>query len=460
MKIIVLAGGEGTRLFPLSRKNYPKQFLNISSNLSLLANTIERYRKIANLNDIVIVTNEKYSFHVREELKKINAESVHVIEEPCPKNTSPAVAIGVKYIMDCMITREDEEIFVAPVDHVIRPVDKFLDIMRVCFDYANEKKLVTIGITPTKPETGYGYIKVSGNYLNGYHVQRFIEKPRLEAAETFLREGSYFWNSGMYAFTLDTYLDELKMYSPDLYSFIKSNRYSEAIEKFSTLKSISFDYDIAEKSFNLITVPMNIYWNDVGTWDSLYEHLEKDNEGNITLGDCISIDCKNSMLLSNERLVAAVGLEDIIVVETDDVIMVAKKGESQRVKEVFDSLTERELTSDHSTVARPWGSYSVISQGDGYKVKKIRVSPGHMLTMQSHKNRSEHWVVINGEATVIIGDKQKEKNIKKNESIFVPINTKHKLMNKTKEMLEIIEVQNGEYLEEDDVERYDQVTKM
>lgn len=412
--------------------------------------------RVVNPDDILIVTNKKYIFHVQEELKKINAQNAHIIAEPCPKNTAPAITLAVRYCIDHLASKEDEEIFIAPSDHIISPEDKFAEKVRECFEYSHDKKLITIGITPTKPETGYGYIKTSDTYKQGFVVDRFVEKPDLETAKRYLEESGYFWNSGMYAFTLNTFIEELKLYHSELYQYVTEKNYDQFVDEFDKLESISIDYAIAEKSSRIVTLPLDIYWNDVGSWDSLYDYLEKDRNGNVEIGDCKVIDCKNSMLMSTERLVAAVGLEDVIVIETDDVIMAAKKGDSQRVKEIFDSIKNRNEAHEHTTVYRPWGTYTILSKGEGYKVKKIQVMPGRNLSLQTHKHRSEHWIVINGKATIIIGGDD-ERVIRKNESIYVPKETKHRLMNKEDEVLEIIEVQNGEYLGEDDITRYDDV---
>ncbi|MDP4181558.1 MAG: mannose-1-phosphate guanylyltransferase/mannose-6-phosphate isomerase [Bacillota bacterium] len=456
MKIIILAGGGGTRLYPLSRSNYPKQFLNIDSDMSLLGNTINRYMRIVQPKDILIVSNKKYIYHVQEELNKCGAKDAQIISEPCARNTAPAIALAVRYCIDKLSVDEKEQFFVAPADHIITPEDSFARKVLQCFEYTLDNKIVTLGVKPDKPETGYGYIKAAQKYKEGFIVDKFVEKPDLDTAKQYLKDGNYYWNGGMYSFNLITFFDELKLHHPQLYDYLSTKKYERFVDDFDKLKSISIDYAIAEKSSNIVTVPLDVYWNDVGSWDSLYDYMDKDSQGNVQLGDCKTIDCRNSLLMSNNRLVAAVGLENTIVIETDDVIMVAKKGESQRVKEVYESLKNRTEAHEHTTNHRPWGYYTILSESDKYKVKQITVNPGQSLSLQLHNHRSEHWVVTSGQATVIIGCDD-ERTIHKNESIYVPKGTRHRLMNKSVEVLEIIEVQNGDYVGEDDIVRFDDV---
>lgn len=264
-------------------------------------------------------------------------------------------------------------------------------------------KVVTLGVMPTKPETGYGYIKANKCWTYGYEVERFVEKPDQKTAEKYLQEGCYYWNSGMFCFTIKTFFEELKLYENAMYNMIYDNSYEQVLKIFEDIKSISIDYAIAERSNRVITIPVDFYWNDVGSWDSIYEYMPKDENDNVISGDCTAIDCTNSLLMSKERLVTGIGLSDIMVIETDDAIMVAKRGESQKVKQLVEKLDGRTEAVEHLTSMRPWGCYKILSQGKGYKVKKITVNPGKKLSLQLHHFRSEHWIVINGEATVIIG---------------------------------------------------------
>lgn len=386
--------------------------------------------------------------------QKINAKGAHIVTEPCARNTAPAIALAQKYLIDELKCGSDEVVFVGTADHIIRPKDEFINMVKKCNMAAQKGKIVTLGIKPNKPETGYGYIKSGASWEVGYVADRFVEKPDIDTAKAYLDEGNYYWNSGMFCFTIRTFLEELEAYEPDMYRDIFLNNYIDVMKVFFTVKSISIDYAIAERSKRVVIIPLDVYWNDVGSWDSIYDYMQKDNDGNVISGDSIAIDCRDSMLMSNERLVAGIGLKNILIVETDDVIMVANRGETQKVKQLCEKLKDRNAVREHNVVKRPWGNYKVLSEAQGYKVKKITVLPGKKLSLQLHNQRSEHWIVINGVASVVIGGDE-ERRIRKNESIYIPKETKHRLMNLESELLEIIEVQNGEYLGEDDIVRFD-----
>jgi mannose-1-phosphate guanylyltransferase/mannose-6-phosphate isomerase len=459
MKIIILAGGSGTRLFPLSRINYPKQFLNIDSDRSLLSQTIERFLKVVKSDDIVIVTNDKYYFYVEDELDKMGLEDVSIIKEPHPRNTAPAITLAVKFLIEKLFCGKDEVFFVAPADHIIKGMDKFIEALRKAVKSASYDYISTLGIVPKSPETGYGYIKIGEkNEKVGYNVLEFTEKPDEERAKLFLEEGNYYWNSGMYAFSIGLFLKELENLEPDLYNMFVKNTFDEFISNFKDAKNISIDYAITEKSKRVVSIPIDMYWNDVGSWDAIFDMLEKDENGNVSLGDCAHIRCKDTFMMSNNRMVAAVGIENLVVVETDDIIMVAKKGDTQKVKEIVDKIKKRKEMNDHTTIYRPWGTYKIISDGEKYKVKKVTVKPGKSLMKHYHEYRSEHWIVTNGVATVII-ENDDAREIRKNEGIYVPKGTRHKLINNGNTTLEIIEVQNGEYLNEEDNVSVEKISK-
>jgi len=453
MKIIILAGGGGSRLFPLSRTSYPKQFLKINSNKSLLGQTIDRFLTLVKPYDMVIVTNQDYVNLVKEELIASNAEAAHILLEPLARNTAPAIAFAVRYCIDRLGCESEEVMIVTPADHLISPLAKFTENIRQAVGMAQSNKLVTLGIEPDSPETGYGYIKAGQPFGNGFSVDSFREKPDRATAESYLAAGGYYWNSGMFAFTIACFLEELRANREDLYA-LADQGLEEMRVNFDQLPNISFDYAVAEKSEQVVMLPLMAKWSDIGSWDAVYEVMEKDTDGNALQGDCLQIACSNTLMLGQSRLIAGIGLEDILVVETSDVIVVAKKGESQKVKDLVSALKEnsRLEADDHMTVYRPWGFFTVLSSGQGFKIKKIVVNPGQILSLQMHYHRSEHWIVISGTAKVTIG--ASKHNVYENESVFVPQTARHRLENAGIVPLVIIEVQNGSYLEEDDIVRF------
>ncbi len=456
MKIVILAGGGGTRLFPLSRTCYPKQFLSIGFEQSLLTQTLKRFMMSVNPMDIIVVTNTEYYHHVKTELGACGASEAHILLEPVARNTAPAIALALNYCMDKLQATEDEVVFVSTSDHIIRPNNVFSQVVQKAAEVAADNKIVTFGIKPDKPETGYGYIQAGIEENGVYNVISFKEKPDKETAEKYVNEGVYYWNSGMFTFTIGCIKRELQKYQPDIYNLITIS-FEETLANFSDMPNISIDYAVAEKSNEVVILPFPIYWNDIGSWDAIYDVLDKDIQGNAIIGDCITQECKNTLMLGKSRLIAGIGLEDLLVVETDDVILVAKKGESQKVKDLVNELKRRgrREIDEHTTMYRPWGNYTVLGEGLGYKMKKIVVNPGQRLSLQMHYHRSEHWIVIGGTAKVTLGDD--EHMVHENESIFVPQTTKHRLENPGRIPLEIIEVQNGKYLEEDDIVRFEDI---
>ena len=453
MKIIILAGGGGSRLFPLSRTLFPKQFLKLNGEESLLAQTIDRFLPIVKPSDMVVVTNQEYIHHVRTELIAAKAQEAHVLLEPVARNTAPAVAFAARYCLEQLGCEPDEILYVTPSDHIIRPIETFTANVRQAIGLAKLGKIVTLGIQPNHPETGYGYIQAGKPYSGGFAVQSFREKPDQRTAETYIAAGNYYWNSGMFAFTIRCFMEELQAYQPAVYELAESGL-DGMTANFAEMPNISIDYAIAEKSKELVMLPITAAWNDIGSWDAIYDVLDKDSNGNAVKGDCIPIECSNTLILGHSRLIAGIGLEDILVVETDDVIVVAKKGESQKVKDLVCELKlkGRIEVDQHTTVYRPWGFYTVLGSGNGYRMKKVVVNPGESLSLQMHYHRSEHWIVIGGTAKVTIGDTKQM--VHENESIFVPQTTKHRLENPGKLPLQIIEVQNGSYLGDDDIIRF------
>lgn len=463
MKALILAGGSGTRLWPLSRKNYPKQFLKLNGNQSLMHQTVERVLNVVSPDDVVVLTNDAYKFYVREAVNSLpgcrpNAGGPRVLLEPVGRNTAPAIALGAKYCIEELGCKGDDVVLVSPSDHMISPASRFADCVRLGENIAKEGHIVTFGIKPTRPETGYGYIKTGQRYpaADGYacfKAAQFTEKPDSVTATGYLATGNYFWNSGMFMFSIGGIIAEFEKHAPEIRRMIDLNL-EDMLGAFQEMPDISIDYALMEKSDSVVMMHLDLSWNDIGSWDSLYDVLDKNDTGNVCFGDVLDLDTRNSFILGNKRLITTIGLEDCLVIETDDAVLIAKKGETQKVRRIVDTLREkgRKEALEHVTTYRPWGNYTILEEGPRYKIKRIVVNPAEKLSLQMHHHRSEHWVVIRGTAKVTIGDQ--EIMVHENESAYVPKSTTHRLENPGKVPAELIEVQNGEYLEEDDIVRF------
>lgn len=471
---VILAGGSGSRLWPLSRQHLPKQFLSLDGDASLLQATINRLSPLIDAKNILIVTQESHA----------KGESYHAllryrtVFEPVGRNTAPAIALAAA----CLLADgADPVMVVLPADHVIKDEAQFRADLNIAIEAAESGKLVTFGIQPTRPDTGFGYIKVKGMRVERqglsektaskstppcvYEVEQFTEKPDHATAEHFLEQGDYYWNSGMFVWRASVILAEIQQHLPAVYQVIQNiiaesqatGTFQQAVEKhFAAMPSISIDYGVLEKSSRVSLVTCNIGWNDVGSWQAVHDIGVNDEDGNVLQGNVIALSCKNSLIRAEKRLVAAIGVEDICVIETADAVLIAKSDQTQRVREVVDALQQRGATEHvcHARVNRPWGSYTVLEENqDSFKIKRIEVAPGARLSLQSHKQRSEHWVVVSGTATVTNGDEVI--TVQKNQSTYIPIGAKHRLENLGDEPLHIVEIQVGDYLGEDDIQRYE-----
>lgn len=457
MKALILAGGSGTRLWPLSRNSYPKQFIKIDGKESFLQKSVKRNLRLVTPENLFIITGSHYYHDVLRQIQEIEpALEQNIILEPLRRNTAPAIALAARYILE---KSGDDLLFVSPSDHLISPLDQFVEIIQASSLEANNGSLVTFGVRPSRPETGFGYLRVDRSPCEGksVKVKAFIEKPTKEKAREYLEEGNHFWNSGMFTFKLSRFFEELKIYDPTISTLIETG-FEEAYHHFEKMPDISIDYALMEKSKHVQMFPLDLNWSDVGSWENVYEMLPKDAQGNASLGETIAVETKNSLLVSSpKRLVVTLGLEDALVVATEDVVLIGKKSDAQRVKELVGKLkAQGRKEIDENTISnRPWGSFTVLEEGTRYKIKKILVLPLQKLSLQMHYHRSEHWVVVKGTATVTIGEHSSL--VHEGESIFVPKSAIHRVENRGKVPLEIIEVQVGEYLGEDDIVRLDDV---
>ena len=458
---LILSGGSGSRLWPLSREEYPKQLLPLLNPTSMLQDTILRLEGLDGLEDPIVVCNEAHRFLVAEQMREAGCTTGKIILEPVGRNTAPAIAVAA------LSVEPDAILIVLPADHSVTDKSLFQAYVKSAVDLAIASNLVTFGIVPNKPETGYGYIRAGAQVAGLAHaVEQFVEKPDVATAKAYLAEGCFSWNSGMFVFSAGAYLEELNNHRPALLEQSKAafegifqdlDFMRLDIEHFSKCESISIDYAVMEHTKNAVVIPIDVGWNDVGSWSSLWEIGEQDTEGNRFLGDVISHGSNRNYVNAPHRLVSLVGVDDLIVVDTADALLVAARDQAQDVKEIVAALKQssRKETSTHRKVYRPWGSYDSVDEDEGFQVKRITVNPGASLSLQKHQHRAEHWIVVSGTAEVTRGESVYI--VSENESTFIPIGEKHRLSNPGKIPLKLIEVQSGDYLGEDDIERFDDV---
>ena len=473
---VILSGGTGARLWPQSRAAFPKQLLPLTGQFSMLQETVLRLNAASpdgvaakseealRLGAPVLVCNQEHRFLIAEQLREIEVEPQVLMLEPCGRNTAPAVAIAALHLL-----QHDEEalLLVLPADHVISNVSAFHAAIARATQCALQGHLVTLGVTAQEPETGYGYIQrgaVLSGHQDAYAVQRFVEKPDLETAQGYVQSGEYYWNSGMFVFSARRYLEELETFHPEIvatcrkaleeaYRDLDFLRLGEA--EFGANPSISIDYAVMEKTQKAAVIPVDIGWNDVGSWAALWQHHDKDEQGNVKRGEVLTFDVQNSFINAERRLIAAIGVQDLVIIETADAILVAHKDHCQDVKKVVEQLQREGRIEhiEHRRAYRPWGTYEGVDKGERFQVKRITVNPGARLSLQMHHHRAEHWVVVSGTAEVEIGDRVQL--LSENESVYIPLGANHRLHNPGRIPLHLVEVQSGAYLGEDDIVRFE-----
>jgi mannose-1-phosphate guanylyltransferase len=460
---VVLSGGSGTRLWPLSRSGYPKQFLPLIGSASLFQMTLERVSRLKDTEPSLVISNEDHRFIIAEQAKQIDQKLSGIILEPIAKNTAPAIALAALHLIK--LNKGDAVMLVLPSDHTIGSLGAFQAAVSTGTKLAQDGKLVTFGIFPGHPETGYGYIKSGENITeNAFNVANFVEKPNLEKAQEYLVSGDYYWNSGMFMFTAANYIKELTQYQPKI---VEACQKALELAKndldfirvdataFKKSPSDSVDYAVMEQTKDAAVVPLDADWDDVGAWPAVWKAGKKDADGNANRGDVLTSASKNNYVHADHRLVTMLGVEDLIVIETSDAVMVAHKDHAQDVKKIVETLKQQKRyeATAHRKIFRPWGTYDAIDKGPRFQVKRITVKPGQKLSLQLHHHRAEHWVVVSGTAKVQINDAVQF--VPENESVFIPLGAKHSLENPGKLDLELIEVQTGSYLGEDDIVRFD-----
>lgn len=461
---VVMAGGKGTRFWPLSRERYPKQYLKLTGKRTLMQETLHRVAGAVRPENVLVVTTQMQRDIVDWQAREVLGP-VQTVVEPVGRNTAPAIAL-----MAFKLAKRNKNamLLVLPSDHYIKDKAPFIETLSVAMKAAAKGKIVTFGITPSRPETGYGYIKAGGRLpgLDGvFNVQSFVEKPNLKTAQGYIKQGNYFWNSGMFLFRATDMIAELKKHMPCTYKafdairkHLGTKREEAALaEAYATVEEQSIDYGVMEKSSRVAVVKADFHWSDIGSWNALEEVLDADHEGNVSQGNVVALDSEDSVFFTDEKLVAAVGVKGLVVVNTSDAVMVVPKERVQQVKDLVGALKDANKQEYLAPMIeeRPWGHFLVLEHGPSYKIKRIHIKPKQRLSLQMHNHRSEHWIVVSGTATVTRGDEVFY--VHQNESTFIPATVRHRLENKGKIPLQIIEIQSGEYLGEDDIIRFDDV---
>ena len=466
MKVIpvILSGGSGTRLWPLSRKDRPKQYLSFMGKNTMLQETILRLEGLDNLASPIIICNKDHRFIVAEQCKEINITNPTIILEPVGRNTAPAIAAAA---FQSIIQSDNSILIILPADHIIQDVEKFQKSVKLAIKQAKDGKLVTFGVVPKFAHTGFGYIKLSGETSKGvFNVEEFVEKPDLQTAQLFIEKGNFLWNCGIFMFQAKTLIDELTIHSSEIVKSVKESL-DNAIkdlgfihleqQSFASSPSDSIDYVLMEKSSNVVVVPLDFNWSDIGSWSALHEIGENDNNGNVIQGDVFTVETSNSYINSSHHLLATIGIKNLVIVGTPNVTLIATKNKAHEINKILDQLEQQNRNEQyfHRKVYRPWGWFDSIEFGENFQVKRLHINSKSKLSLQKHQYRAEHWVVVIGTATVING--KDELTLNKGESTYIPLGVKHSLENKTKNPLEIIEVQSGSYLSEDDITRYEDI---
>jgi mannose-1-phosphate guanylyltransferase/mannose-6-phosphate isomerase len=462
---LILSGGSGTRLWPVSRKNLPKQFLALAGKGTLFQQTVARTRQLPQVAAPIVVASEDHRFLAADQLLEAGIGNATIVLEPLARNTAPAIALGA---LQALERDADALLLVLPADHLIGDTAAFVDAVKQATPLAEHGWLVTFGVRPDRPETGFGYIRrAEAIDEHGFRVEQFVEKPDLATAESYLADGGYDWNSGMFLFKASRYLEELHAHAPAMLAAVRDAHAKASVDldfvridhdAFALAADKSIDYAVMEKTGRAAVIPVSCAWSDIGSWAALWLTGDKDAQGNMREGDTMAVDTRNSLLRSHDRhLLATVGVDDLIVVTTPDATLIAHRDAAQDVRKIVEQLkaVDRSEHSLHRVVHRPWGSYDSLESGERFQVKRIVVKPGASLSLQKHHHRAEHWIVVSGTAEVTCDDKVFL--LGENQSTYIPLGSKHRLRNPGKVALELIEVQSGSYLGEDDIVRFDDV---